>query len=82
MSSYLAETNTKILVDLASPELAGQVAAQLSDTLSVGESPVRFAVTESHGGRWSCEVGLLSGESTDRVDLPQEEEGSRGRWVI
>lgn len=61
MSSYLAETNTKILVDLASPELAGQVAAQLSDILSVGESPVRFAVTESHGGRWSCEVGSLSG---------------------
>ena len=61
MSSYLAERNTQIAVDLTSPELAGQVAAQLPDTLAVGESPVRFAVTESRGGLWSCEIGSLTG---------------------
>ena len=61
MSNYLAERNTQIAVDLESPELAGQVAAQLSDALSVGESPIRFAVTESRGGLWSCEVGFLVG---------------------
>ena len=61
MSNYLAERNTQIAVDLESPELAGQVAAQLTDALAVGESPVRFAVTESHGDMWSCEVGFLAG---------------------
>ena len=61
MSNYLAEKNTKIAVELASPGLARQAAAQLSDVLAVGETPVRFAVTESRGGLWSCEVGFLSG---------------------
>ena len=60
MSNYLAEINTQIAVDLESPDLAGQVAAQLCDALDVDESPVRFAVTESNGGLWSCEVGYLA----------------------
>ena len=68
MSNYLAETNTQIAVDLASPDITGQVAAQLSDALDVGESPVRFAVTESSGGLWSCEVGYLAaGEQPESI---------------
>ena len=61
MSNYLAERNTQIAVDPASAGLARQVEAQLADALSVGQTPVRFAVTESRGGLWSCEVGFLAG---------------------
>ena len=61
MSNYLAEGNVEIAVDLTSPELTGQIASQLSDALAVGEAPVRFAVTESRGGLWSCEIGFLTG---------------------
>lgn len=60
MSSYLAEKTAHIAVDLASPDLSGHVATQLSDALAAGESPVRFAVTQSNGGSWSCEVGYLT----------------------
>ena len=68
MSNYLAEMNTQIAVDLASPDITGQVAAQLSDALDAGESPVRFAVTESSGGLWSCEVGYLAvGEQPESI---------------
>ena len=68
MSNYLAEINTQIAVDLNAPDIAGQVAAQLSDALDVGESPVRFAVTESSGGLWSCEVGYLAaGEQPESI---------------
>ena len=68
MSNYLAEMNTQIAVDLASPDITGQVAAQLTDALDVGESPVRFAVTESSGGLWSCEVGYLAaGEQPESI---------------
>ena len=68
MSNYLAEMNTQIAVDLASPDISCQVAAQLSDALDIGESAVRFAVTESSGGLWSCEVGYLaSGEQPESI---------------
>ena len=60
MNNYLAEINTQIAVDLNAPDIAGQVAAQLHDALGADESPVRFAVTESDGGIWSCEVGYLA----------------------
>ena len=60
MNNYLAEINTQIAVDLNAPDIAGQVAAQLHDALGADESPVRFAVTESDEGVWSCEVGYLA----------------------
>ena len=78
MSNYLAEMNTQIAVDLASPELAGQVASQLSDALAAGESPVRFAVTESHGGLWSCEVGYLAGGGISESIFHKERRAHEG----
>ncbi len=61
MLDYLTERNVQITVDLKSPDLSGQMANQLYNSLPVNESPVRLAITESRGGRWSCEVGLLVG---------------------
>ena len=78
MSSYLAERNTQIAVDLASPDLAGQVASQVSDALAAGESPVRFAVTESRGGLWSCEVGYLVGSELSESIFHRERRAHEG----
>ena len=78
MSNYLAERNAQIAVDLASPELTGQIAAQLSDALAVGESPVRFAVTESRGGLWSCEIGFLTGSELSESIFHRERRTREG----
>ena len=75
MSSYLAEKNAQIAVDLASSDLAGQVSAQLSGVLADGEMPVRFAVRESIDGDWSCEVGYLT-----RGELPESIFESKKRY--
>ena len=60
MPDYISERTFQVVVDLKSRDLAAQVGAQISESLSSGGSPVRFVVTESDDQTWSCEVGFLS----------------------
>ena len=61
MPDYLYEKTIQISIDSASADLIGQLEGQVMAQLEADETPVRLAVTESAGERWTCEIGLLVG---------------------
>ena len=66
MPDYLYEKTIQTSIDTASGDLIGQLEGQVMAQLAADETPVRLAVTESDGDRWTCEIGLLVG--SDRPD--------------
>ena len=63
MPDYLAQRSIEILVEPALPDLLGQVRTAVERHLGASATPIRLAVTESAGDRWTCELGTLTGES-------------------
>ncbi len=61
MSDYLAERVLTLDVRPESPSLIREVEMKVMGHLMPGEVPVRFAVTESHEGRWFCDLGVHAG---------------------
>ena len=63
MSDHLREQALQLSVRADSPTLIEDVGAKAVAQLRPGEFPVRFAVTESYNGRWSCAMGIHAGSS-------------------
>ena len=62
MTDSLRHQSIKMLVDLTSPDILGQVGAAVQRQVSRFETPIRFAVTKSEEGHWTCELGTMDGE--------------------
>ena len=68
MSNYLTERALDLAVRTDSPSLMEDVETMAMEQLAPGEVPVRFAVTESVGGQWSCDAGIHVGSTlTDSI---------------
>ena len=63
MSDYVTQRCIQIDVDLAHTDILGQVRTAVEHQLRASETPIRFAVTESEGGRWTCELGALASQA-------------------
>ena len=63
MSDYLTERILDVSVRADSPNLIGDLEAQVQSDLVPGHTPVRFAITDSRESRWRCDVGVHVGES-------------------
>ena len=64
MTEYLTERSIEIRVRGDSPSLFGDISAAVDAQLLPGEFPIRFAVTESSGDVWHCELGIQVGEAS------------------
>lgn len=62
MPDYVRQRSIEIRVDCKHPDIIGQVRSAVERQLHSSETPIRFAVTNSDGGRWTCEVGTLTSE--------------------
>ena len=68
MTEYLTERSIELRVQGDSPSLFGDIGAAVKAQLLAGEVPIRFAVTESSGDLWHCELGVqVEGESADSI---------------
>ena len=64
MPDSVRQRSIKIQVDLAHPDILGQIRAAVEPPNGpLLETPIRFAVTKSDGGYWTCELGTLTGEA-------------------
>ena len=63
MTEYLTERSIELRVRGDSPSLFGDISAAVKAQLLPGEVPIRFAVTESCGELWHCELGVQVGEA-------------------
>ena len=63
MFNDVQQRSIEILVDLNLTDIIGQVRAEVERQIGVYEAPIRLAVTSTDGGRWTCELGTLIGES-------------------
>ena len=61
MTEYLAERSLDLRVHGDSVAIFDEIKAGVKARLFAGEVPIRFAVTESSGGVWHCDVGVLEG---------------------
>ena len=64
MTEYLTERSIELRVRGDSPSLFGDISAAVKAQLLPGEVPIRFAVTESSGDLWHCELGVQVGEAS------------------
>ena len=64
MTKYLAERSIELRVRGDSPSLFDDISAAVKAQILPGEVPVRFAVTESSGNFWHCELGVQVGEAS------------------
>ena len=62
MSDYVTERSIQIEVDPTHPDILGQVRTAVKRRMGASETPIRFAVTNSDGGNWACELGTLISE--------------------
>ena len=62
MTEYLAERSFDLRIHGDSPALFDDISAGVLAQLLPGEAPIRFAVTESSGDLWHCDVGVQAGE--------------------
>ena len=63
MPDYVSHRTVEIQVDLAHPHIVEQVRAAIARQTRAFETPIRLAITESKGGRWTCELGVLNSET-------------------
>lgn len=63
MSDYLTERALHLSIRADSPSLIKDVETKTMGQLVPGEVPVRFAVTESLGGQWYCDMGIHVGST-------------------
>lgn len=63
MPREIRQRSVEIFVDLARPDIIGQVRAAVERQINISETPIRLAVTRSEGGRWLCELGTAIGET-------------------
>ena len=61
MSDYLTERILDLPIHADSPDLIGDLEAQVHSDLVPGHTPIRFAVTDSRDSRWRCDVGVHVG---------------------
>jgi hypothetical protein len=64
MTEYLTERSIELRVQGDSPSLFGDISAAVDAQLLPGEVPIRFAVTESSGDVWHCELGVKVGKAS------------------
>ena len=64
MSDYLNERSLDLSIHTSSTDLLADIRRETSRQLGPGEAPIRFAVTESQPGQWSCDVGVQIGSET------------------
>ena len=62
MLDNVKQRTMEILIDLSHRDIIGQVRAAVEGKLADSETPIRFAVTKSHSGHWTCEVATLTGD--------------------
>ena len=62
MGDYIRQRLIEIPVDTNRPDLIRQVQMGVRRQIRSSDSPIRFAVTGSGGGLWTCEVGVLTSE--------------------
>lgn len=60
MPDYVRQRSIEIQVDPTQPDIIHQVRAAVERQIDVSETPVRFAVTKSVGGLWSCELATTT----------------------
>ena len=86
MSELLEGRAISIDVEPNSPSLYSEVGSRVLQGLSPGELPIRFAVTESKGRRWVCELGVQIGggsrESIFRFEQRTTEDKSHFNVVM
>ena len=63
MSDSVRQRSVEILVDLAAPDIIEQVRSAVHLNADAFDTPIRFAVTKSDGGYWTCELGTLTREA-------------------
>ena len=63
MPEYVQQRSIQIEIDLAHSNILGQVRTAVERQIGASETPIRLAVTTSNGGRWTCELGTLTGEA-------------------
>ena len=61
MTTSLSARTIQLCLDPASDNLLFQVEELVQAQLSAEEQLIRFAVTQSHGSRWTCDVAVQSG---------------------
>ena len=66
MDSSVRQRVVEIQVDLDGTDIFEQVDVAVSRQTSSSERPIRFAVTRSEKGRWTCELGTASGFADER----------------
>ena len=62
MPDYVRQRSIKILVDPTRRDIFTQISTAIERKIGTLETPVRFAVTSSEGGCWTCELGTLTSE--------------------
>ena len=63
MPDNVRQRSIEIVVDLTDRNIIEQVRAAVERQIGTAETPIRLAVTKSEGGRWTCELGTLTGEA-------------------
>ena len=63
MSDSVRQRSVEIFVDLSAPDIIGQVRSAVHLNLDAFDTPIRFAVTKSDEGYWTCELGTLTREA-------------------
>ena len=63
MGDYISQRLIEIPVDTNRPDLIRQAQMGVERQIRFSDSPIRFAVTGSGGGFWTCEVGALTSEN-------------------
>ena len=80
MSEFLSERSLRIPIKSPTPNIIEEVESQVLEQMMPGEYPVRFAVTESEGESWNCDVGVQIGggrpESIFRINKRVGEDNS------
>ena len=64
MPNCVSHRTVDIHIDLAQPYILEQVRTAVARQTGAFETPIRFAITETKGGRWTSELGVLDGESS------------------
>ena len=61
----LFETAIDAPISVSEPDLLSKLASAVSDDLAPGQTPIRFAVTESDDTHVHCEIGIAEGQGLD-----------------
>ena len=62
MPNCVRQQTMEIQVDLTHADIIGQVRAAVERQIGASETPIRLAVTESAGDRWTCELATVTRE--------------------